>query len=208
MGRRAMLKLRRTRGGKEYNPKRLECPMDEKHRIDGFKALLASEKANSFYLEVSDGSRKLWRELSAEDRLEVIARDAAYYAVPFEQFDEAVRESVKSAAIEEAALRLAMRNTRELHELETLFPDDGRTESSPPLVERVSDLLDAVSREHESQSLTKEQQAAFFNDMRADEAAVTREDVHRYGKEAYQKMIDGTAKAPAAAKAKDRGIDR
>ena len=36
----------------------------------------------------------------------VIVRDAAYYAVPFEHYAQAVRESLDDAAIEKAALRL------------------------------------------------------------------------------------------------------
>jgi hypothetical protein len=124
--------------------------MDEKHRLSGFKALLESQKANSHYLEEPDGSFRLWRDLSAEARLEYIVKDAALYDVPFEQFAEAVRESIDYAAIEEGALRLAMRNGRELHDMEGFFPDDGRTEPPPPLVERVRELMNAESPEHEN----------------------------------------------------------
>jgi hypothetical protein len=69
-------------------------PMKEKDRIDGFKALLASHKSNTYYLTDPDGNHLLWDELSAEARLECIASDAAYCDVPFEPFAEAARESV------------------------------------------------------------------------------------------------------------------
>jgi len=183
--------------------------MDEKHRLSGFKALLESQKSNSSYLEDPDGNRCLWQELSAEGKLDCIVRDAAYYDVPFQQFAEAVRESLDSPAIEEAALRLAMRSGRELHALENLFPDDGRTESPPLLVERVSDLLngDSLGHEHE-EVLTCEKLAALFKEMRADEAAGKREDAHWYGKESLQKTLEGKPVAPAVEKTKDRDIER
>jgi hypothetical protein len=187
----------------------LGIAMDEKHRVSGFKALLESHKKNSYHLIDPDGSFRLWRELSAEARLENIVRDAAFYDVPFEQFAEAVRESVDPAAIEEAALRLALRSGKELHDLEALFPDDGRTEPPPPLVERLSELLKAESPEHENEAvLTVEKLAALFKEMREDEAAGKREDAHRYCKEDLQKLLDGKTKAPAAEKGKDRGMER
>jgi hypothetical protein len=120
-----------------------EYAMDEKHRISGFKALLKSHKRNSYHLEESDGDFQLWRDLSAEGRLKHIVRDAAFYDVPFEQFAEAVRESVDNAAIEEAALRLAMRSGRELHDLEALVPDDTGSNFPPTLMERVEALVHA-----------------------------------------------------------------
>jgi hypothetical protein len=64
------------------------CEMDEKHRLAGFKALTGSLRTNSHYLEESDGSLCLWRDLSAEGRLAYIVRDAAYYNVHFEAFVE------------------------------------------------------------------------------------------------------------------------
>jgi hypothetical protein len=183
--------------------------VNDKQRLAGFKALLASEQTNSFYLEEPDGSFRLWRDLSAEGRLEYIARDAALYDVPFEQFAEAVRESVNSAAIEEGALRLAMRSVKELHDLEKLFPDDGRTEPPPPLVERVSELLNNAESQNEDPAwLTAEEAAALFKEMRADYAAAKREDAHSDPKETFQKILDGKAEAPAAEKGKDKGIER
>ena len=185
------------------------CVMDEKHRLSGFKALLESHKTDSYQLVDSDGDFRLWRDLSAEGRLEYIVKDAAFYDVPFEQFARAVRESVEPAAIEEAALRLAMRSGRELYDLEKLFPDDGRTEPPPPLVERVSDLLNADSPEHEDEEvLTCEKLAALFKEIRADEAAGKREDAHWHGKEAFQTILDGKTNAPATEKSKDKEIER
>src|SRR5271166_5789117 len=108
--------------------------MNDKEKLAGFKALLKTEQANNFYLEEPDGTWKLWRDLSAEARLEYIARDAALYDVAFEHFAVAVRESVGATAIEDAALRLALRSHRELHDVEKLFPDDGGT-APPSLVQ-------------------------------------------------------------------------
>ena len=183
--------------------------MNENHRLAGFQALLASQKADSYQLEEPDRSFRLWRDLSPEGRLGYIVRDAALYNVPFEQFAEAVRESVESAAIEEASLRLAMRSGQELHDLERLFPDDGRTES-PPLVERVGELLNAKSAEHENEAWcpAAEEQAALFKEMRADYAAGKREDAHGPASEAFQRILDGKAPAPVAGKGKDNGIER
>jgi hypothetical protein len=187
----------------------LGIPMDEKHRQSGFRALLASRKTNTYHLEDVDGDRRLWRDLSAEGKVEQTARDAAYYDVPFEQFANAVRESIDIAAIEEAALRLAMRCVRELHELEGLFPDDGRTESPPPLVERVGELLNAKPPEHENEeALNCSKLAALFKEMRSDEAAAKREDAHWYGNESIRKSLNAKAEAPAAEKGKDRDIER
>ena len=181
--------------------------MDEKQRRSGFKALLESHKTDSYHLIDTDGEFRLWRDLSAEGRIESIARDAAYYDVPFEQFGQAVRESVDSTAIEEAALRLAMRSRRELHDLENLLPDDGLTDP-PPLVERVRELLEAESPVHEHEEmLTCEKLAALFEEMRADEAAAKREDAHWYGKKTREQLLDGKTEGTAKI-GKDKGIER
>ena len=183
--------------------------MDNKLGLSGFKALLESHKTNAHYLEETDGSFRLWRDLSAEARLDYISRDAAWYDVPFEPFAQAVRESIDHAAIEEAALRLAKRSVRELHDLENLFPDDGRTEPPPPLVERVSELPNAESAEHDNEEvLTCEKLASLFKEMRADEAAGKHEDAHRSGKEAFQKLLDPKTTSPVADNGKDRDIER
>jgi hypothetical protein len=56
------------------------------------------------------------------------------------------------------------------------------------------------------ESYTAEGLAALSKEIRADEAARKRED--EYGKDAYQEILDGMSKAPAAGKAKDKGIER
>jgi hypothetical protein len=117
--------------------------MPEARRVAGFRALVASDKGNGYLMEDADGEYRSWEELSAEGKVSQIAGNAAYYDVPFEPFAGAVRDALGSsppAAVEEAALRLALRGERELHDLEKLFPDDGRTEP-PPLVERVRELM-------------------------------------------------------------------
>jgi hypothetical protein len=183
--------------------------MDNKDRVSGFKALLESHKTSSSYLIDPDGEFLLWRDLSTEGKLDSIVRDAAYYDVPFEPFVEAVRESIDSVAIEDAALRLAMRRGRELHELESLFPDDGLTEPSPPIVERVKELLNAKSAEHETEEvLNCHKLAALFKEMREDEAAVKQEDAHWCGSEALQKLREAGTKAPSAETGKDKDIER
>ena len=181
--------------------------MNDKDRLAGFKALLKSEQANAFHLMDHDGEFKLWRDLSAEGKLEAIARDAAYYDIAFEQFAEASRESVDAVAIEDAALRLAMRSHRELHELEKLLPDDRLEPAS--LAERVSELLNANSSEHLDEAwLTAKERTALFEEMRTDEAAAKREDAHWYGKMTLQELLNEKAKSPAVEKGTDRGIER
>jgi hypothetical protein len=156
-----------------------------------------------------DGSFELWRDLSAEGKLEHIAGVAAFYDVTFEQFEEAVRDSVDAAAIEEAALRLAMRSSRELHDLENLFSDEGRTEPDPPLVERVRELLNAESAEPEDVAwLTAEEQVALFNEMRADEAAGKREDAHSFGMKELRELPTEKTISPSNEKGNYRGIER
>src|SRR5438132_4347359 len=58
---------------------------DEKHRVEGFHALLADHKHSSSYYEEMDGDWRQWPELSAEGKLSYLAGDAAYYDVPFHQ---------------------------------------------------------------------------------------------------------------------------
>lgn len=117
--------------------------MAKQRRPDGFDALLADHKASSHYFEETDGSHRLWSELSAEGKLAYIARDAAFADVPFERFAEAVRDvlgELPSAAREEAALRLALRSEQELHAIARLLPPDERLEGMP-LPERVQEAL-------------------------------------------------------------------
>jgi hypothetical protein len=117
---------------------------DLAHRLAGFRACVEDHKHSSYFLEEMDGSLRRWRELSAESKLEYLARDAALYDVPFEAFAQAVRETLNDsppAAREDAALRLVLRSVHELRGLENLFPDDGRTESPPPLIERFREAM-------------------------------------------------------------------
>jgi hypothetical protein len=53
---------------------------------------------------------------------------------------------------------------------------------------------------------TGKQLAALFKEWREDYAAAKREDAH--GLEALRKILDEKAKAPAATKAKDQGMER
>jgi hypothetical protein len=139
-----------------------------------------------------------------------IARDAAYYDVSFEQFANAVRENIDVAAVEEAALRLAMRCVRELHALERLFPDDMGRKFPPPLVDCVRHLLNAKSPQHEKEeSLSCNKLAALFKEMRADGADGAdgkREDAHWYGNQTAHS--DDTTTTPATRKPKDRDVER
>lgn len=56
--------------------------------------------------------------------------------------------------------------------------------------------------------LTATEQAALFKEIRKDEAAGKREDAHWYGREAFQKILDGTTEAAAVEKGKAQGIER
>ena len=56
--------------------------------------------------------------------------------------------------------------------------------------------------------LTAKEQAALFKEIREDEVAGKREDAHWYGKEAFQKILDGKTEAAAAEKGKDKDIKR
>lgn len=123
--------------------KRRRDDMTEEHRLAGFKALVESGKNGGYLMEDVDGSLRSWQEMSVEGKVDHIARDAAYYDVPFETFAEAVRDALHDlpgVAREEAALRIELHGAVELHGLAKLLPDDGRTESTP-LIERFQELL-------------------------------------------------------------------
>jgi hypothetical protein len=183
--------------------------MDKKHRLTGFKALLEAHKSNGSYMEDFDDNRQLWQDLSYEGRLHWIVRDALLYNVPFEQFAEAVRESIDSTAIEQAALRLTMRIGRELFDLEKLFPDDGRTEPSPPLVVRVGELLQARSSKPDHDAvLTRITLSDLLRESRANEASARLEDSPWYGQNASEKSSDGKQRKQGSEKGDDRDIER
>ena len=59
----------------------------------------------------------------------------------------------------------------------------------------------------EKESYTPEELAALFRELREDYAAAKREDAHWYGRDAFQKLLDERAKAPAVEKDK-RGLER
>jgi hypothetical protein len=87
--------------------------MDDKQRLSGFKALVASDKSNGYGMEDADGEYRPWKDLSAEGKLRQLAGNAAYYDIPFEPFAQEVRATLghlRAAAREEAALRLALHN--------------------------------------------------------------------------------------------------
>jgi hypothetical protein len=116
----------------------------EEHRLAGFKALVASDKGNGYGMEDADGEYRPWKELSAEGQLRQLASNAAYYDVPFEAFAREARDTLghlPPAAREEAALRLALRSEKELHQLAKLLPEHDRTEPYP-LVKQLRDTLD------------------------------------------------------------------
>lgn len=62
--------------------------------------------------------------------------------MPFEWFEEAVRQILSPAVLVEASLQMVLHYEQELRGLSVLLPDDGRTESTP-LIERLKDLLDS-----------------------------------------------------------------
>lgn len=114
--------------------------MSEKHRWEGFRALLEDHRNCGHFFEETDGSWRRWRDLSPEAKLQYIAGDAALYDVPFETFLEAVQESLSKSALAQAALWTVWGNAKELHGLAKLLPPDGRTESTP-LIERFKEIL-------------------------------------------------------------------
>jgi len=123
--------------------------MNKKQRLAGFDALLESRRNSSHYYEESDGSWRQWHELSAEGKTGYIASDAALYDVPFERFAQAVRDAVgeqPALVREDAYLRLALSNQRELHELERLLPPDHTGTESVPLLARFKEVLDWHAR--------------------------------------------------------------
>jgi hypothetical protein len=120
----------------------------EKHRLEDFKARVASDLGNGHGLEDTDGEYRPWKELSAEGRLGQLAVNAAHAGVPFEAFAQEARAALghlPAAAREEAALRLALRNEKELHQLAKLLPDHDRVEPYP-LLEQLRDILDDYRR--------------------------------------------------------------
>jgi hypothetical protein len=116
----------------------------EKRRLEGFEAKVASDKGNGYGMEDADGEYRAWNDLSAEGKLWQLAGNAAYSDVSFEAFAREARDvlgHLPPAAREEAALWLALRNEKELHQLAKLLPEHDRLEPYP-LVEQLRDTLD------------------------------------------------------------------
>ncbi len=117
--------------------------MTEAQRVKGFKALVESGKSGGYFIEDVDGNFRTWQDMSLEGKLDHIARDAAYYNVPFRAFAEEVRKVFSTYPpmdLEESALRTVLRSAVELHGLAMLIPDDGRTEGTP-LIEAFREQL-------------------------------------------------------------------
>ncbi|HEX4132892.1 MAG TPA: hypothetical protein VHZ24_22860 [Pirellulales bacterium] len=129
--------------------------MNKKHRLEGFKALLNSDKSNGYNLEEPDGSFRLWRDLSAQGRLQYIASAAALYDVPFAKFADAVRESVDQSAVADAALRIVLSDSHERRGLEQLLPDDGQTYPTP-LIDRFKEILNESRESGQVRERTKD----------------------------------------------------
>lgn len=161
----------------------------------GFERMLADHRHSSHYFEEVDGSQHLWSELSAEGKLAYLAGDAVRCGVSFERFRAAVRDvldKVPLAAREEAALRLALRNERELHAVAELLPPDERLEGTP-LPERVQDALaDAAARPGSSRA--EERPVDQFTDAAA--------------KDAYGRMLAAAVSDAAPKQDKDKGMER
>jgi hypothetical protein len=153
--------------------------MDEQRRMEGFRKLIASDKSGSYLLEEPDGNWSHWGGLSAEGKLHYIARAAAMYDVPFEQFAATARAELGDAeAVTQAALRAALDYKKELHGLAKLVPSDWRTEPTP-LVERFQEILDYKPPEragllaHDTAERVKTQLESFLREF--ERLAETRE---------------------------------
>jgi hypothetical protein len=123
--------------------------MNEKQKLAGFRALVRDHLNCSYYFEEMDGSHRQWSELSPQSKLQYIAGDAAIYDVPFERFEDTVREVLPAAVLVEASLRTVLHYEQELRGLARLLPDHGGTESVP-LVERFKEILHSQSDRREA----------------------------------------------------------
>jgi hypothetical protein len=201
--------------------------MEEKHRLEGFKRLIASDKSGSYELEDADGMIRPWKELSAEGKLDFIAGAAVMYDVPFDQFAKAARQELNAAALTEGSLRAVLDYRRELRALAKLLPDDGRTESTP-LVDRFREWLRMESGDrnlllaHDTVESTKTQLESFSDEFeRLARTAEQRKLVAAFKdfvgevtgagmRETFERLLkryaDKAAMAPE--KSKDKGIER
>ncbi len=115
--------------------------MNEKQRVEGFKAMVEDSKSSNHYFEEMDGDHRQWRDLSDAAKLQYIASYAAHRDVPFKPFADAVNDVLSEVG--NAALQLVLNSQKELRALEQLLPEDWGTESTP-LVERFKDILNLV----------------------------------------------------------------
>lgn len=118
--------------------------MSAKRQLEAFKAMVEDSRNSSHFFEETDGNRRKWKDLSAEGKLQYIARDAALCEVAYETFAEAARDSIGKSALVEAALRTVLQDAQEYRGLEQLLPPDGRTESTP-LIDRFKEILNQPS---------------------------------------------------------------
>ena len=114
--------------------------MNEKQRVDSFKAMVEESKGSNYYFEEIDGDLQQWRNLSDAAKLQYIATYAAHDDVPFKPFAEAVNDLLSD--VRDAALRVVFDYKKELRALEKLLPEDWGTESTP-LVERFNETLNS-----------------------------------------------------------------
>jgi hypothetical protein len=156
----------------------------ENDKVASFKAMVEDMKnsPDNRLFEEMDGDRLPWDDLSAAAKLQYIARDAVISGVAFEPFAEAVKNTIGDGVA--AALRVVLDNQKELHAIAKLFPDDGRTESTP-LVERVKDMLDYVSAIE-----TQEKARADQSPAKADEGKISLQDLRHGSQEQKRRGED------------------
>jgi hypothetical protein len=116
----------------------------ENDKIASFNVMVQDMKNSptGHHFEEMNGDWRPWDDLSAAAKLQYIVRDAAIADVRFEPFAQVAKDTIGDVG--DAALRVVLEGQKELHAIAKLFPDDGRTESTP-LVEQVKDMLDYVS---------------------------------------------------------------
>jgi len=189
--------------------------MDMKQRLAGFETVLKMHRSSGDLYEERDGRWRQWDQLSAEAKTGYIARDAAFYDVPFERFAQAIRDMVENEpgpVRGEAYLRLALSNHKELHEVESLLPDNLGMDAIS-LVDRVSEVVDWYagwapgSTDMHLESPVSDRKGLAEG---AEKRPGLTEIVSDTGKkDAYDALLDQLARAgESKSKEKDRGIER
>jgi hypothetical protein len=181
----------------------------ENEKVANFKAMVGDMKNSprNHVFEEMNGDRLPWDDLSAAAKLQYIVRDAAISDVAFEPFAQAVKDTIRDGG--EAALRVVLDGQKELHAIAKLFPDDGRTESTP-LVDQVKEILDYVSAletQEKERGRSKEKLFEAISDV-FDGKTLEKLDTLADLKEAFQKNLAGKTDVPAVEKRKDKGIER